>query len=143
MIKAAVASANAASASNNDDLQQEMQRIFRPEKLMAQFKAYLSSTATDYYNKTEDETKSTLPTLDECSKSLLPLLDALMNQTKSTPEWVFRSRFSSYILIDSFENYFQSVSFDWITILLKSYSRNSVATNSRAKPEIYCYDRVD
>ena len=112
MIKAAVASANAASASNNDDLQQEMQRIFRPEKLMAQFKAYLSSTATDYYNKNEDETKSTLPTLDECSKSLLPLLDALMNQTKSTPEWVFRSRFSSYILIDSFENYFQSVSFD-------------------------------
>ena len=49
MIKAAVASANAAPASNNDDLQQEMQRIFRPEKLMAQFKAYLSSTATDYY----------------------------------------------------------------------------------------------
>jgi len=88
--KAAVASANAASASNNDDLQQEMQRIFRPEKLMAQFKAYLSSTATDYYNKNEDETKSTLPTLDDCSKSLLPLLDALMNQTKSTPEWVVR-----------------------------------------------------
>ena len=97
MIKAAVASANAASASNNDDLQQEMQRIFRPEKLMAQFKAYLSSTATDYYNKNEDETKSTLPTLDDCSKSLLPLLDALMNQTKSTPEWVFRSRFSLFI----------------------------------------------
>ena len=96
MIKAAVASANAAPASNNDDLQQEMQRIFRPEKLMAQFKAYLSSDATDYYKKDEDETKSTLPT-DECSKSLLPLLDALMNQTKSTPEWVFRSRFSSYI----------------------------------------------
>ena len=49
LIKAAVASANAAPASNNDDLQQEMQRIFRPEKLMAQFKAYLSSDATDYY----------------------------------------------------------------------------------------------
>ena len=43
-----VASVNAAPASNNDDLQQEMQRIFRPEKLMAQFKAYLSPIEPDH-----------------------------------------------------------------------------------------------
>ena len=69
----ALASANAAPASNNDDLQQEMQRIFRPEKLMAQFKAYLS----DY----EDE--ATI----KCYQSLLPLLTI----GKDSPEWVFRS----------------------------------------------------
>ena len=48
LTQAAVASVNAAPASNNDDLQQEMQRIFRPEKLMAQFKAYLSPIEPDH-----------------------------------------------------------------------------------------------
>ena len=60
-----------------------MQRIFRPEKLMAQFKAHLSLTDTDYSENQDDE----------CHRSLKPFEDLnSIHDINDKPEWIFRSK---------------------------------------------------